>query len=38
MKFMVAIFLVVTLIIVDQARFRGYYLDRAAYALAWAIR
>jgi hypothetical protein len=38
MKLMVTIFVVVTLIIVDQARYRGYYLDQVARAIAQMIQ
>jgi hypothetical protein len=37
MKLMIAVFVIVTLIILDQTRYHGHYLDQIARAVAWVI-
>jgi len=37
MRLMVIVFFVVMLIVCDQTRFRGYYLDQVARGIAWVI-
>jgi hypothetical protein len=37
MRLMVIVFFIVMLIVLDQTRFRGYYLEQVARAIAWAI-
>jgi len=37
MRLMIIVFFVVTLIIIDQTRFHGHYLDQVARAVAWVI-
>jgi hypothetical protein len=38
MRGVIVVFIIVTLLIFDQARFRGYYTDEAARVLARVIR